>query len=1426
MKTTKAFISIFVLSICFICFPTNTRAAQANTFSGYLNDFRTIPDVTQKEIAAIEAAIERHGGTFSYGNLPGSEAFITRNGMEDGFSKYFCQLLSTMFGAKFVTTYYDWDELLSAISSKKLDFTGEFTATQERRHSYFLTDTFHNRTIKIFTNRNADKIGDIAAKRPLRYAVLEGAITEKQVKEVSPYAFDIVHVPNYATAIGALRSMAIDAFFEEDTAIVTFAEHEFIRADDYFPLIYSPVSFSTANPELQAFISVLDKFLKNGGKEHLDSLHKKGTQALFRHLVDIELDDEERAFIKKHVEGGISIPFAAHGENYPISFYNKKDNEFQGIALDVLKAVSEITGLQFKPIHAPGATTLEELKKIIAEGTATLITGLTAVDKKNSSFLWTQEPYSSDNYSALITTIAHPSIGLDKILNTRVGLIAGTVHERIYNSWFPNNTNSTIYSSTNEAFAALQLGKIDFIMGSRNLLLSQTNYLEQPHFKAALIFDYDLPIHFVLNSNARPLHTILDKAQKRINLKQINNHWISRIYDYNSKMLYDIFPYLCVFSTVLGILLAITIIVFIKNKQLNKNLEQQIYIRTQELYKTTEELKKRSSTLQAIFSSIPDHVVCRDLNGNITECNKSFTQFLGKNYEEIIGRNAAEIFASLVENYDDYKRHDTNVIQTGNIIVAEESIFSQTLQTKRLYEVIKSPILHLNEPVGLISIARDITERKAAEAAALEASLAKSSFLARMSHEIRTPMNAILGMTELIMHENTTDSVLDLATDIRNACRGLLAIINDILDISKIESGKLEIVPTQYHISSLLVDVISIIKTRADKKVISFVTNIDATIPSELYGDELRIKQVLINLLTNAVKFTHEGQITLTVSSTIEDAACQLTFSIADTGVGIKSEDIQNIFVLFQQVDTKRNRNIEGTGLGLSISKQLVEMMGGSLDVESTFGVGSTFTVTIRQNIANSLPMAALKHPERNSVLVYENRPAYLSSIKYTLDSLGCRYEVCSNRSAMHSLLDDFPCDYIFVSSLYFDTIRDIAVQKQPKAVIVILHGEGQPYYKDNTTSVSMPIHCLQLANILNYGHEDHGTRTNLSHVANIIAPKAKVLVVDDNAVNLKVAVGLMKLYKIQADTASSGMRSVEMVRKTDYDLIFMDHMMPNMDGIDTTIAIRGLGEKYAKIPIVALTANAISGVKEMFKAEGLNDFLPKPIEMPKLDAILKKWLPKHTQQSREEPVLTEEAYCTISGLDTRKGIRNSGGIAEHYTEILSIYATDSKNRLAEIEKFHKEDNIKALTICIHALKSASANIGADELSTMATELEAAGKRDNTDYIDANLRQFTDALERLLNNIQSYLLSIRAKEVAPDRAMDLDFLKSTLNEIAMHMGMLDIESIENSVTQLQPYQWNDDITVQISAIKDSITIFDYAAVEAAIAKLKAICGES
>ena len=373
----------------------------------------------------------------------------------------------------------------------------------------------------------------------------------------------------------------------------------------------------------------------------------------------------------------------------------------------------------------------------------------------------------------------------------------------------------------------------------------------------------------------------------------------------------------------------------------------------------------------------------------------------------------------------------------------------------------------------------------------------KSEFLARMSHEIRTPMNAIIGMSELALREQNLEHARDHLATIKKSGTNLLSIINDILDFSKIESGKLEIVPADYLFSSLIDDVTNIIKIKMMESKLEFKVNIDGRIPRALIGDEARVRQILLNLLNNAIKYTPTGFVSFVVRGTAIDADhVTLTIDIADSGRGIKEEDIERLFDDFTQLDLVKNKRIEGTGLGLAITQSLVQAMGGDISVKSKYGEGSTFTVTLPQEVS---------------------------------------------RKEMF----------------------------------------------DSKITVSM-----------------------------FKSPDARVLVVDDVVINRTVAKGLLAIYEVQVHTCESGEDAVETVKAKEFDLVFMDHMMPGMDGIEATAAIRGLeGERFQKLPIVALTANAISGVNEMFLKNGFNDYLSKPIDTQKLNAILEKWIPKEKQE-------------------------------------------------------------------------------------------------------------------------------------------------------------------------------------------------------------------
>ncbi|MBR5420802.1 MAG: response regulator [Lachnospiraceae bacterium] len=515
---------------------------------------------------------------------------------------------------------------------------------------------------------------------------------------------------------------------------------------------------------------------------------------------------------------------------------------------------------------------------------------------------------------------------------------------------------------------------------------------------------------------------------------------------------------------------------------------------------------------------------------------------------------------------------------------------------------------------------REMEEKNELAQEALEA---KGNFLANMSHEIRTPMNAIYGMAELLEKQDFAPEEKEYVAVIKRSSENLLSIINEILDFSKVDSGRIEISEEPYDMNELLQDVVTIIEIRMQDKHIRLQLEIDPNLPRGLIGDETRVRQILINLLNNAVKFTNEGSVTLEIhwedESAIYNMDCgRLTIAVRDTGIGISQENIRKLFTAFGQIDTRKNRNVEGTGLGLAICKGITDAMGGEITVSSEEGYGSVFTVVLRQKIH-----------------------------------------------------DATPCNFTA------DRMED----PHPKKAFA----------------------------------------------PDFAAPKARVLIVDDNTVNRQVAQQLMKLFAVDAEAVSSGPEAIELIRdkKERYDLIFMDHMMPFMDGVEATGVIRDLPEDYARyVPIVAISANAIQGVEQQFLDAGMNDYISKPIRVEQLAIILKRWLPR-------------KRILSTDGIDVTAGIRNCAGDISSYYELLRTYAHSDLS--GELQRYFDEEDLPNYTVCAHSIKGASRSVGALQLADRAQELEEAGKRGDISFIwdhhDDVLSEYQSLIEHLSEDI-------------------------------------------------------------------------------------------
>lgn len=521
------------------------------------------------------------------------------------------------------------------------------------------------------------------------------------------------------------------------------------------------------------------------------------------------------------------------------------------------------------------------------------------------------------------------------------------------------------------------------------------------------------------------------------------------------------------------------------------------------------------------------------------------------------------------------------------------------------------------------------------KAAADSANKAKSDFLADMSHEIRTPINAVLGMNEMILRQSDDEQILEYSSNIKSAGNTLLSLINNILDFSKIEDGKMSLVPVEFDTAELIDALVNSVSERARAKGLELNIDVDRSVPSRLYGDDVRIGQVITNLLTNAVKYTETGSVTLRIRNNGTDGEnVKLRFDVIDTGIGIKEEDLGKLFESFKRIEETRNRHIEGTGLGISIVCKLLEMMDSKLDVESRYAIGSTFGFDLKLRVVDAAPVGEAGSKTKNS------------------------------------------------------SAKDKA---------------------------------------------EH-----------LYAPSARVLVTDDNDMNLKVATNFLKIFGITPVTCSSGSATIELMRKEKFDIVFLDHMMPEMDGIETLRKLKDEGLTEGTV-MIALTANAVVGAEEQYLSAGFDGYLSKPITIEDIEKALAQYLPadiigrnddisNNDQNNKGNKSITIDTARQI-GLNVDSALVYSCGDEDFYLELLTDYAGQASDRCAELTSYLEAGNLKDYEILVHSVKSSSKTIGADDLSELAKSLESAARDSDADYVRQHHNALVSGLEELKTRI-------------------------------------------------------------------------------------------
>ena len=713
----------------------------------------------------------------------------------------------------------------------------------------------------------------------------------------------------------------------------------------------------------------------------------------------------------------------------------------------------------------------------------------------------------------------------------------------------------------------------------------------------------------------------------------------------------------------------------------------------------------------------------------------------------------------------------------------------------------------LRDTADLISsIAREKYLAKVASKEVERAAQMKTDFLANMSHEIRTPMNAVIGLAEVAMREELSPVARDCLAQIKSSGNALLNIINDILDFSKIESGKMNIVPVEYEPLSLFHDTINIVMTRLKDKNVELLLSVNPNLPAGLYGDNLRVRQVLINIANNAAKFTKRGKVAIVVDYTpLDETHIDLQISVQDTGIGIKEEDLSSLFQSFQQVDSKRNRNVEGTGLGLAITKQLLSLMGGEIGVTSVYEKGSNFYFHLPQEVTDPSPCLQVKDAEKKAAIGYlsnahlarefysdTDRLKVLSAALPALDRLECSLEVYHDKFLGKKL-------FFFVDEFYYDEEMKKVVDSYPEITFILLTGfySTRKSNKPNLRVVCKPLSTMHIAMALN-DKNVHVGEVKESFEFDFQAPTAEILIVDDNEINLTVAEGLLEPLKMKITKATSGKMALDLIAKNKYDIIFMDHMMPEMDGVDTTRIIRRLHPSYNDTPIIALTANAVGDVKNMFIQEGMNDFVAKPIEIRTIVKTIKKWLPKDKIVKSNATVIEEpgagSSEIIVGDLDTAMAIQLLGN-EKLFWYILEEYYNKIEEKSVKIKEFELRGDVKNYTIEVHALKSSSKQIGAVKLSEMAARLEQAGNAQDIKTIaletDAMLQKYTDYIDVLKPYFEKGEKEFKMA-TEEKTGIDTEDLLLLFDRMLAAVDELDLDRMEELMVEMEKYSYPEE----------------------------------
>lgn len=831
--------------------------------------------------------------------------------------------------------------------------------------------------------------------------------------------------------------------------------------------------------------------------------------------------------------------------------------------------------------------------------------------------------------------------------------------------------------------------------------------------------------------------------------------------------------------------------------------------------------------LQELSQSVPAGI-CRfvpDNNITITYANGFFYDMFG--YEESSAKEIGftnQRFCMISDEFAMYKKKIDENIANG---IKQYELEARYVTAKRQVLWVMEKHSYNEETNEITAFVYDITSRKImeeqlriSEENTRIAAANKSEFLANMSHEIRTPMNVICGMSNMLDSCNLTPLEHEYVEMIQSSANNLLNIVNDILDFTKVDMGKMDLIEREYSLPNLIYDVQNMTVPRISAKMLRYLVYVDPTIPTKLIGDDGRIKQILINLINNATKFTERGEISLVVSwEQKEDDIARLSFAVRDTGIGIKEEDIGKLFTQFSRVDTKKNRSIEGTGLGLALSKELAMKMNGDIQLQSVYGEGSIFTAIVEQKIVSNKKMGLGEAGKKYAVLLLEEDKVRYQSYLQALNDLGIAE--CTSDVERFILTQAEYKVVIYDYSNYYLYINEDKRLKKYFQLAMLEYGNKDVEERNDICYIQKPISIVGLLSHFT----ENGPIQKMKVVNNkkIIFRDVKAAVVDDNELNLKVADGFISRYGIKCELLNSGIKLLnKMQTGKSYDIVFLDHMMPELDGIETVQKIRAEGNEYWKnMPIIALTANAIKGVENKLIEAGMTDYLFKPIDVKRLEEILKLYLIKKCEiidnETEEKPkeLPDKDKIPKIPGYNTEEAVEMVGGSVGDYFAILADYVSQIPVSTKKLMEFLESHDIQSYTVLVHSIKSSSKLIGNEALFKEALSLELAGHEGNWDAIIAGTEKFVNNYQnqeaKLIQYIpKEYLLNDEDEESVSDNGNEgQKNVLTGLSNIIKALEDYDDELAMKEWKAIYKYQIFDSYRDKVESLKRLIIDVNY-----------------